>query len=501
MSLLRQAAKRAVFSRYAPAWLGPRVVAAVRQGGAALRTREQPITPGPCRICGGVQTLHRDGGHAHAAVYKERFVRLFGCGACGHKQFLPDLTDRDLADVYSQGYWASPEEPHAFEQQYRAAHNDTAAGVVHSLAALGLRAPLRLHEFGCGTGLTVHHLRRMGIEATGSDWSPTAIGFGLAQGNRFIQRENANTLSEMRGQTLDVVFTNHVLEHLPDPVRFFTRLKPLLHPGSVLLMRVPNGDALANRRFGMVFDPLFYFPHHIHYFSPRSLLLCAERAGLKVLRLLATPRHTPALLGGALGLEAIAPEQLGAAQQAYQTEELEIVAGLGASGRFPERSVEQARRIEPAPCEAAPAFDHAHYEEFYRAGTPWSRLCRRPDGTVEVMVYSPIANSFQFEAAALGDNWLQNGNGFQPVLRFRAPRAGRYRFVFSCAARFIGGPPAALLLEQEGVVQLRELLEGPAPRQIVYTADLEVGQALDITTDGPPKQRLVCVVGVRVEQS
>lgn len=487
-----------VFSRYAPAWLGPRLVAAMRQSSAALRAREQPITPGPCRICGGAQRLHRDGGHAHGAAYKARYVRLFRCAACGHKQFLPDLTDADLADVYSRGYWASDAEPAAYEAHYCAAHNDTAAAVVQSLAELGLRAPLRLHEFGCGTGLTVHHLRRMGIEATGSDWSPTAVAFGEAQGNRFIQRENANTLAQMRGQTLDVVFTNHVLEHLPDPVGFFTRLKPLLHAGSVLFMRVPNGDALANRRMGMLFDPLFYFPHHVHYFSPRSLLLCAERAGLKVLRLAATPRHTPALLGGALGGGALDAAQLAAACQAYQTEELEIVAALGVSGRFPERSVEQARRIEPAPPDSSPAFDHSHYEEFYRAGTPWSRLCRRPDGALELMAYSPIANSFHFGAASIGDSWLQNGDGGQPLLRFRAPRAGRYRFVFLCAARFIGGPPAPLLLEQERRPVLRELLEGPAPRQIVYEAALESGQTLDISTDGPPTQRLACVVGVRV---
>lgn len=499
MSLLRHAVKRVVFSRYAPPWLGPRLVQAMRQRSVLLRTREQPITPGPCRICGGGQALHRDGGHAHAAVYKARFVRLFGCSACGHKQFLPDLTDQDLADVYSRGYWASDSEPAVYEAHYRAAHNVTAAAVVRSLAALGLHAPLRLHEFGCGTGLTVHHLRRMGIDATGSDWSPTAIGFGQAQGNRFIQQENANTLSQMRGQALDVVFTNHVLEHLPDPVGFFSKLKPLLHPGSVVFMRVPNGDALANRRFGMVFDPLFYFPHHVHYFSPRSLLLCAERAGMKVLRLVATPRITPALLGAALGDVAVGPEQVAAAEQAYQTEELEIVAALGASGRFPERSVEAARAIEPAPRDGAPLFDHSHYEEFYRADTPWSRLCRRPEGALEPMAYSPLANFFHYDSASIGDAWLQNGDGFQPVLRFRAPRAGRYRFVLSCAARFIGGLPATLLLEHEGALQRREVLEGPAPRQIVHVAQLGAGQTLDITTDGPPTQRLVCVAGVRRE--
>jgi 2-polyprenyl-3-methyl-5-hydroxy-6-metoxy-1,4-benzoquinol methylase len=82
----------------------------------------------------------------------------------------------------------------------------------------------------------------------------------------------------------DVVCAWHVLEHLPEPRTSLARVFSLLAPGGVLCVEVPNVASVASRRAGESWSRL-YPEHHVTQFSPESLGVLLEQAGLEVLEL------------------------------------------------------------------------------------------------------------------------------------------------------------------------------------------------------------------------
>ena len=509
--MARAFAKRMIFSRAFPARLRDSVLNAVAKRRPAHRPQlvvANEIVAGPCRICGGVLHPHRDFGHGYGAAWAGRYVQVFACGSCGHKQFLPDLTDADLAAVYSTSYFINDAERKLYVDMYALDYNATVNEIHASLATWGFSGAYRLHEFGCGTGLSVHQLRKKGVEATGSDWSTIAIGFGQEQGNQHVFLENINTVKEMAGTHLDVIFTNHVIEHLPDPVSFLSNLKSLMNDQSVIIMRFPNGDGAINRALGMFYDPLFYFPHHIHYFGPKSISIAAERAGLKVLSVTATTRAVPDLLDAARpNLEGDVHERIRRAAEAYDTEELEVVFALPSSTRLPDRSVELAVARSIATPEPGRVADWNNHDGFYVRGGPWrfravSNLDdpKAPFEGEQAMQYAPEGGYWYYGEAAIGDHWLQSSPGQgRPALDFLAPETGKYRFEVEMAARFMGGPPVVLSAECKGTSLWSHVLRQASPLTERFDLDLQQGEHVTFIASNPPgagMQRAVCLVKV-----
>lgn len=82
------------------------------------------------------------------------------------------------------------------------------------------------------------------------------------------------------GSVADVVIARHVLEHEPDPRRSLAKLESLVQPGGLIVLEVPD----CTRSFEAL-DYTVLWEEHVLYFTPRTLRLCIESAGLRVLRL------------------------------------------------------------------------------------------------------------------------------------------------------------------------------------------------------------------------
>lgn len=79
----------------------------------------------------------------------------------------------------------------------------------------------------------------------------------------------------------DVVAFNKVLEHVEDPVEMLARSAGNLAEGGFVYVEVPDGEAARDEGAGRE----EFFIEHLHVFSPASLALLAERAGLSPLRI------------------------------------------------------------------------------------------------------------------------------------------------------------------------------------------------------------------------
>lgn len=84
------------------------------------------------------------------------------------------------------------------------------------------------------------------------------------------------------GRQFDVATFWHVLEHLPRPRRVLRRVSELVRPGGWVIIALPNLESTQAhlfRRNWFAFDEV---PRHLFHFSPRSLEILLEEAGLRV---------------------------------------------------------------------------------------------------------------------------------------------------------------------------------------------------------------------------
>jgi 2-polyprenyl-3-methyl-5-hydroxy-6-metoxy-1,4-benzoquinol methylase len=134
---------------------------------------------------------------------------------------------------------------------------------------LARRDAARVLDVGCGNGLLIEELQRVGIEADGLDPSPWAraaaarLGFRLHVGRVEDER--------LPAQTYDAVTSTSTFEHIPDPVRHVHHLLRLVRPdGTLYITGMPNYGSVAVR-LGLSSFHHNNPPFHANFFTPRTL--------------------------------------------------------------------------------------------------------------------------------------------------------------------------------------------------------------------------------------
>ena len=124
-------------------------------------------------------------------------------------------------------------------------------------------------DFGCGAGSLLNALdtaRKIGIEPNDSA-RRECLAAGL---------ECLASPTEVPDASVDVVITNHVLEHVPYPIGALRELRRILKPSGKLLICVPIDDWRAQRRFDER-DP----NHHLQTWTPLLLGNTLHEAGFR----------------------------------------------------------------------------------------------------------------------------------------------------------------------------------------------------------------------------
>jgi len=142
----------------------------------------------------------------------------------------------------------------------------------------GPESALRILEPGCGRGLLLAALQRMGCQCTGlerPDFPADDLGEGItfAKGNVYSM--------PFPDASFDMVILWYVLEHLANPFAALRESRRVLTEGGLLLIAVPNVDSRQAQYFG---EKWFHLdvPRHTHHFSIETLSLALESAGLKI---------------------------------------------------------------------------------------------------------------------------------------------------------------------------------------------------------------------------
>ncbi|HEY4759110.1 MAG TPA: class I SAM-dependent methyltransferase [Thermoguttaceae bacterium] len=117
-----------------------------------------------------------------------------------------------------------------------------------------------LLDFGCSWGYGLYQFRRAGFNALGFEISEPRACYGREKlGVPIIS--DPQELDNLRPASFDVIFCNHVLEHLPTPRIAFKIFDHLLAAEGTLFVFVPNCGGTNASRLGVRWGPMIGEKH------------------------------------------------------------------------------------------------------------------------------------------------------------------------------------------------------------------------------------------------
>ncbi len=128
---------------------------------------------------------------------------------------------------------------------------------------------LKILDFGCAYGVKANLLARHGHELIGYDIAKKQVAFAAKKYGIKTATGDWEKAKDDIGM-VDVIFSEHVFEHIAYPLDTLKSLRKILKPNGVLFLGVPN---FASSQVG------YLLPEHIHYFnkiSIQKLISCAS---------------------------------------------------------------------------------------------------------------------------------------------------------------------------------------------------------------------------------
>jgi len=192
-------------------------------------------------------------------------LKVGKCRACGLIQLSEDF----------------PEEEYSADYQRNISFSKLAIAHVERFACLlyekyGAR---NIVEVGCGNGLFLSAMKKMGAKTIGFEPSVaaarTARESGLAIRNEFFCPE-----ADSRFSDYDSFAMRFVLEHVPDPVGVLREVGSRCRDGSVGLVEVPNAEQQVR---GMKWFE--FFREHTFYFTPQTLAHVLSLSGWELVEM------------------------------------------------------------------------------------------------------------------------------------------------------------------------------------------------------------------------
>lgn len=222
-----------------------------------------------CALCGESR---------RTTLFEKNDYPIAKCGACGFVQVDVEPSRAELEELYGEAYFAGD----VFHRYLAERDIRVESGAVHARTLAKIVPGGRLLDVGCAAGFfleaAARHYDVAGVELSpfASDYARRELGLRVLTGDV--------TEGAFEGEQFDVVTLWNTIEHLVDPPRAVQAISSLTKPGALLVLS--TGDVagpLARRDLGgwNLMSP----PHHLFFFSPRTLDLMLARAGFRLRRI------------------------------------------------------------------------------------------------------------------------------------------------------------------------------------------------------------------------
>jgi 2-polyprenyl-3-methyl-5-hydroxy-6-metoxy-1,4-benzoquinol methylase len=217
-----------------------------------------------CACCGAsnAQFLFRGYGFDRS----EECFDLYECSHCGLVRIEPPLSRAALARYYTADYYGSPVAKFSgpVEALMRLDHPRRARWLARFVSG---PPPRRALDIGCGRGLFLRALAKLGFTAVGTELP--GFAFTTAADDVEYLHASAEALP-FADASFDLVSIWHVLEHTTDPAAVLHGIARVLKPGGIVAVAVPNFGSWQARHFGRHWFHLD-LPRHLYHFRLSTL--------------------------------------------------------------------------------------------------------------------------------------------------------------------------------------------------------------------------------------
>lgn len=233
----------------------PRVGAAARRGTCAL-----------CGSGGLVDLFEREG------------FPIARCPACGLVQVDLKLGRAELEEIYDKAYFTSDVfHDYIGERDIRIADGAVSARRLARIVPGG-----RLLDVGCAAGFFLvpaaeyYDVTGVEISSFASDYARRTFGLRVLTGDvRDV---------DLQGEQFDVVTMWNTIEHMSDPLESLLAVASLVKPGGLLALSTGDASGLLARHDLHDWN-LMSPPHHLSFFSPKTIDLLLAKAGFRLRRI------------------------------------------------------------------------------------------------------------------------------------------------------------------------------------------------------------------------
>ncbi len=217
-----------------------------------------------CNICSSPEST---------PVTVQNTCALVRCVDCGFVYVNPRPADSAYKDLYVDYLPDRMDDPFAWKRYMAEVFTKTADMIETARPEKGSSL-----DIGCGFGFFVEEMKERGWKASGIDISAKAVGFASDRG--LDVRLGSIDAPGVAEGSFDAITMFYVLEHLPDPLASLKKVRSLLKPGGVLVIRIPHTTPIVRLLtiIGIknnLYDP----PFHLSDFSPACTRKILEKAG------------------------------------------------------------------------------------------------------------------------------------------------------------------------------------------------------------------------------
>ncbi|MCH7397725.1 methyltransferase domain-containing protein [Belliella sp. DSM 107340] len=202
-----------------------------------------------CPICsstnivGDAIDLHRFGPHISRAR----------CKSCG-LIFANPMADADdlnkyYNDYYEKDIYQSTDYKNIIKDEILKIENLTESEIKKAAPYFSIyKETGKFLDVGCGLGMGLAYANRLGFELFATEFDQGAIDFVKSQFPVNVHKGDLDT-ANFPDNYFDFIHMSHVIEHVLDPVAYFTEMKRILKPEGTLAIGTPDMSSLLYKSY------------------------------------------------------------------------------------------------------------------------------------------------------------------------------------------------------------------------------------------------------------
>ncbi len=143
---------------------------------------------------------------------------------------------------------------------------------------------MEILEIGSGAGFFIHLSNNMKHHAIGFESSKEFSELISQEINgEIFYTEDYKYNRYLKPESLDLIYLEHVFEHILKPTDILNNLIPLLKKEGIIIMVIPNHNSFLAKIFGLKWDWVTP-PDHLFYYNKNAISALFERLDLKIIK-------------------------------------------------------------------------------------------------------------------------------------------------------------------------------------------------------------------------